>query len=54
MDDDMFTQEFLIPSSQNVPLAETFLRITTIPAPGVLALLGAAGLCGRNRRRRGG
>jgi hypothetical protein len=52
MDDDMFTQEVLFPSSQNVPLSETYLRITTIPAPGVLALLGAAGLCGRRRRRR--
>jgi hypothetical protein len=52
MDDDMNTIEAFFPSSSSIPFSQTYLRITTIPAPGVLALLGAAGLCGRRRRRR--
>ena len=53
LDDDPSTTElFLNLSSDNSTLASTQLILTIeIPAPGVLALLGAAGLCGRRRRR---
>jgi hypothetical protein len=53
LDDDILTSEVLFPGSGGqIPFSLTYLRITTIPAPGVLALLGAAGLSGRRRRRR--
>jgi hypothetical protein len=55
LDDDFFgTQEVLSSSSAQLSdLASTQLILTIeIPAPGVLALLGAAGVCGRGRRRR--
>jgi hypothetical protein len=53
LDDDPSTKELLTSSSaDNNDLASTQLILTIeIPAPGVLALLGAAGLCGRRRRR---
>jgi hypothetical protein len=53
LDDDFTgTDEVLSSSSaQALDLASTQLVLTVIPAPGVLALLGAAGLCGRRRRR---
>jgi hypothetical protein len=48
-----FTQEFAIVNITQSPDFSTTPLILTIeiPAPGVLALLGAAGLCGRRRRR---
>jgi hypothetical protein len=53
LDDDPSTKEvFLNLSSDNSTLASTQLIVMVIPAPGVLALLGAAGLSGRRRRRR--
>jgi hypothetical protein len=52
LDENPTSNETLFPGGSSVTLEQTYLRITTIPAPGVLALLGAAGLCGRGRRRR--
>jgi hypothetical protein len=53
LDDDFTTNEgFTMTNAQAADPAATQLILTVIPAPGVLALLGAAGLCGRRRRRR--
>jgi hypothetical protein len=56
LDADFSTNEGISVSNEfSADPASTQLILTIeIPAPGALALLGAAGLCGRGRRRRGG
>jgi hypothetical protein len=54
IDDDFSTSEFISLSNAAVadPASTQLILTIEIPAPGVLALLGVAGLCGRGRRRR--